>query len=119
MTQLNQKDPFDFLSTCPYLQQMTSPERIATSIKREIFFTKIGAKITEKYQPLDLGPFLKVLKKSGRPMISVEMTSPSTILADIIFKKMQREKVLVLPPLKENALKDCVSTAPVMFASAF
>ena len=46
-------------SDIPYLQQMTSPERIATSIKRGIFFAKIGVKITETSQPLDLGPFLK------------------------------------------------------------
>ena len=106
-------------SDIPYLQQMTSPDRIATSIKRGIFFAKIGAKITETSQPLDLGPFFKVLKKSGRHMTSVGMSSPLTILVDIIFKKMRREKVLVLAPLKENALKDCVSTAPIMFSSAF
>ena len=52
-------------------------------------------------------------------MTSVGMTSPLTILVDIIFKKLRREKVLVLSTLKENALKDCISTAPVMFSSAF
>ena len=52
-------------------------------------------------------------------MTSVGLTSPLTILVDIIFKKLRREKVLILSPLKENALKDCISTAPVIFASAF
>ena len=41
----------------PCLQEMTSPERIEQSISRGILFTKIGAKITETLQPLDIGPF--------------------------------------------------------------
>ena len=44
-------------SDIPYLQQMTSPERIKLSIARGVYFAKIGAKITETSQPLDLGPF--------------------------------------------------------------
>ena len=51
-------------SDIPYLQQMTDPERIKKSISRGIYFAKIGAKITETSQPLDLGPFFKILKKS-------------------------------------------------------
>ena len=50
-------------SDIPYLQQMTDPERIKKSISRGVYFAKIGAKITEASQPLDLGPFFKVLKR--------------------------------------------------------
>ena len=46
-------------SDIPYLQQMTSPERVSESVTRGIFFAKIGAKITETSQPLDLGLFFK------------------------------------------------------------
>ena len=46
-------------SDITYLQQMTSPERVSESVMRGIFFAKIGAKITETSQPLDLGPFFK------------------------------------------------------------
>ena len=34
-------------SDIPYLQQMTSPERVSESVTRGIFFAKIGAKISE------------------------------------------------------------------------
>ena len=57
-------------SDIPYLQQMTDPERIHKSISRGVFFAKIGAKITETPQPLDLGPFFKVFKK-GRKEYSI------------------------------------------------
>ena len=53
-------------SDIPYLQQMASPERIKLSVARGVYFSKIGAKITETSQPLDLGPFFKVLKKPVR-----------------------------------------------------
>ena len=57
-------------SDIPYLQQMTSPERIKLSISRGVFFSKIGAQITEMSQPLDLSPFFKFKKKSGGNDIS-------------------------------------------------
>ena len=44
-------------SNIPYLQQIPSPERIAESLARGIFFAKISAKIIETSQPLDLGTF--------------------------------------------------------------
>ena len=44
-------------SDIPYLQQMTDPDKIKLSISRGIYFAKIGAKIIETSQPLDLGPF--------------------------------------------------------------
>ena len=34
-------------SDIPYLQQMMSPSRIQSSIKKGIYFAKVGAKITE------------------------------------------------------------------------
>ena len=52
-------------------------------------------------------------------MSSVGMTSPLTILVDIIFKKLRRDKVLLLFHLKANALKDCIMTGTVMCASSF
>ena len=58
-------------SDIPYLQQMTNPARVEDSMNKGIHFSKIGAKITETSQPLDLGPFFKILKMSGRNSISV------------------------------------------------
>ena len=106
-------------SDIPYLQQMTSPERIQLSIARGIYFAKIGAKITETSQPLDLGPFFKILKQSGRNMTSVGIVTPLSILIDIIFTSLRKKKQLVLSKLKENALKDCLNTTPEMIAKSF
>jgi len=41
---------------------MTNPARIEDSMKRGIYFSKIGAKITETSQPLDFGPFFLNIK---------------------------------------------------------
>ena len=73
-------------SDIPYLQQMMSPERIKLSSKRGVFFAKIGAKITETSQPLDLGPHFKILKSTGRSMTSVGKDNPLTIMIDMIFE---------------------------------
>ena len=106
-------------SDIPYLQQMTDPERIKLSISRGVYFAKIGAKITENAQPLDLGPFFKILKRSGRCMTSVGIETPLSILVDIIFKKLRKDKILVLSSLKENASKDCLVTTPEMISNSF
>ena len=106
-------------SDIPYLQMMTSPSRIQKSIKKGIYFAKIGAKITETSQPLDLGPFFKILKMSGKKMTSEGMEKPLMILIDIIFKQLKADKILLLTYLKECSLKDLLSTAPDMMASAF
>ena len=80
-------------SDIPYLQQMTSPERIKLSVARGVYFSKIGAKITETSQPLDLGPFFKVLKKAGKKMTSVDMETPLTLQLAIIFKNLKEEGI--------------------------
>ena len=67
-------------SDIPYLQQMTDPERIKLSISRGVYFAKNGAKITENAQPLDLGPFFKILKRTGSSMTSVGIETPLSIL---------------------------------------
>ena len=86
----------------PYLQQMMSPDRIKVSLKRGIYFAKIGVKITEISQPLDLGPHFKVLKSTGGSMTSVEKDSPLTIMVDMIFDELRKIKVLLLPRLKKR-----------------
>ena len=98
---------------------MTDPERLKKIISRGVYFAKIGAKITETSQPLDLGPFFKVLKKAGRNMTSVGVESPLSILVDIIFSSLRKKKTLVLSTLKENALKDCINTSPDMIVASF
>ena len=83
---------------------MISPERIEVAMKRGIYFSKIGAKIIETSQPLDLGTFFKILKISGQNMPSVGMENPLTIVIDIIVKKLRKDKELSLSTLKECAL---------------
>ena len=87
-------------SDISYLQQMTSPERIDRSMKRGLYFTKIGAKITEASQALDDGVGFKVMNVSGRTMSSVGSHKPLTIIVDMIFKHLRKDKILLLPNLK-------------------
>ena len=106
-------------SDIPYLQQMTSPERIAQASKLGIYFAKIGAKITETAQPLDLGPFFKILKISGKHMTSVGLEKPLTNTVIGLFQKLRNERKVILSTVKENALKDLLITAPDMVSNAF
>ena len=69
-------------SDIPYLQQMTNPARVEDSMNKGIYFSKIGAKVTETSQPLDLGPFFKILKMSGRNSTSVGSMSDMTLSVD-------------------------------------
>ena len=73
-------------SDIPYLQQMTDPERTEDKMRKGIYFSKVGAKITETSQPLDLGPFFKILKQSGRNITSVGTTSVMSCTIGRIFK---------------------------------
>ena len=65
---------------------MTSPERVQESEKVGLYFAKIGAKITETSQPLDLGPHFKILKSSGKYLTSVDTRRPLTLSVDILHK---------------------------------
>ena len=106
-------------SDIPYLQQMTSPERIADSMNKGIYFSKIGAKITETSQPLDLGPFFKILKMAGRNLTSVGTVSDMTITVDKMFKKLSLNKEIILSTGKLNTLKDCIVCSPDMMTKSF
>ena len=52
-------------------------------------------------------------------MTSVETFKPLSILVDMIFKDLRSKKELLLPSLKEAALKDLLVTAPDFMSSAF
>ena len=106
-------------SDIPYLQQMMSPIRIESSLKKGISFAKIGAKTTENVQPMDLGPFFKVMKVNGKHMTSVGQQKSLTHVIDFIMKKLRKDGILKLAHMKEISLKDLLITAPEMMASAF
>ena len=106
-------------SDIPYLQKMTSSKNIDLSIKKGIFFTIIGAKITETSQPLDLGPYFKVLKMVGRYITSLDTEKPLLIIVDLLFKHLRQEKKPLLSGLKDTALRDSLIIAPEMMAATF
>ena len=106
-------------SDIPYLQQMTSPELVKASVSRGMFFAKIGAKITEMSQPLDLRPYFKILKVSGRQMTSVGTETSISILVAIQCKELRKNKQLMVSALTQSALKDCITTTPDMIAADF
>ena len=106
-------------SDIPYLQQMTTPERIATAMLLGLYFAKIGAKITENSKPLDMGQMFKILRLSKRQMTSIHKEKPLSVMVDLIFKQLRENKELLLSTLKEEALKDLLVTVPETMAKAF
>ena len=100
-------------SDIPYLQQMMYLDCIKVTLKRGVYFAKIGAKVTEISQPLDLGTHFKILKSTRGSMTSVGKDSTLTIMLDMIFDDLRKIKALLLPCLKNNALKDCIATSPI------
>ena len=98
---------------------MSDPDRTKLSISKGIYFSKIGDKITKTSQPLDLGPFLKILKKICRTITSMGVHSPLSMLVESIFVSLCKKKARILSTLKENALKDCIRTYPYVIAASF
>ena len=68
---------------------MMSPERIVEALKVGLLFAKIGAKITESSQPLDLGEHFKILNMNGKLMTSDGIIKPLSKLVDIILKDLR------------------------------
>ena len=64
---------------------MTNPARVEDLMNKGIHFSKIGAKITDTLQQLDLGPFFKILKMSVRNSTSVGSMSDMTLSVDKMF----------------------------------
>ena len=89
-------------SDIPYLQHMMSPDCIEVNLKHGVYFSKIGAKITETSQLLDLGLHFKSLKSTGRSMTLVGKDSLLTIMVDMIFDDLRKRKVLLLPRLEKR-----------------
>ena len=52
-------------------------------------------------------------------MTTVGSETPLSIMVKIAFKKLRKDKVLILSSLKEHALKDCISTLPDMISTSF
>ena len=80
-------------------------------MKKGIHFPKIGAKIIETFQPLDLGPYFKILKSSERNTTDVGTTSVMSRVVDQIFKQLRIGEEVVLRHGKLNALKGAVICA--------
>ena len=106
-------------SDISYLQQMTNPARVEDSMKKGIYFSNIGAKIAETSQPLDRGPFFKILEMSCRNSTYAGSISDMTLSVDKMFKKLSINKDVVLSIGKLNTLKDCIICTPEMMTNAF
>ena len=72
---------------------MVSSERSNNSRLRGIYFAKIGATITEISQPLYIGLFFKILKRSHRNMTSIGRKIPLNILVAYYSKIFVRIKL--------------------------
>ena len=52
-------------------------------------------------------------------MTSIHKEKSLSVMVDLIFKQLRENKELLLPTLKEEALKDLLVTVPEMMAKAF
>ena len=102
-----------------YLQQSTNSVCVEEIIRLGGCFFKIGAKIIEMSQPLDVGPFFKILKYLGRSCISIGSSSAMEMKVDILFNKMSKNKQVVLATCRLNAVKYCIVTTPKMITKVF
>ena len=68
---------------------------------------------------MDLGTFFKYEGIRTTYDIRRGGGDPLTVLVEIIFQKLSKDKVLLLPKLNKSALKDCVTNSPRIIASAF
>ena len=106
-------------SDIPYLKKLTHPDQMEQSLNRRVNNAKVGAKITDCVQPVDVDSGFKVLKSSGRTYTAVGRVTLLNISANSTFTKLQGERRLVLATGKHNAIIDCVYGEPKLMNKSF
>ena len=106
-------------SDIPYISQLNSPEKIERNLKRGIYNAKIGAKITECVQPLDVGPFFKCMKSTARRATTIESESPVRVRVVDDMRRLSRDKLVILSTVKNSAVIDCIASSPEIQSKSF
>ena len=88
-------------------------------MKRGIYNAKIGAKITECAQPLDVGPFFKCMKSTARRATTIDSKSPIRVRVINDMRNLSRDKLVILSTVKNNAVTDCIASLPEIQAKSF
>ena len=106
-------------SDIPYLQQLAEPGRMEASIRMGILNCKIGAKITDKVQPMDVGSGFKVLKTTARTNTCVGTETSLTKFVTRAFEDMRSMNQLKLSSMKEVIVIDCLLTSPTLLSKSY
>ena len=93
-------------SDIPNLQQLSDPIRIESSVKMGILHCKIGAKITDKVQPMDVDATFKVMKSVARTTTSIGNGNSLSVYVIRAFIEMHLSNNLKLVSQKELIITD-------------
>ena len=99
-------------SDTPYLQQSAEPGRMEAVIGMGILNCIIGAKITDKVQPMDAGSGIKVLKTTAHTAICVGTENSLTKFVMRAFEEICSMNQLRISSMKKCIVKDCILTSP-------
>ena len=106
-------------SDIPYLQQLSDPIRMESSVKMGILHCKIGAKITDKVQPMDVDAGFKVMKSVARTTTSIGNSNPLSIYVNRAFGEMRHSNKLKLVSQKELIITDCILSTPEILSKSY
>ena len=97
-------------SDIPYLQQLAEPGRMEAVIGMGILNCIIGAKITDKVQPMDAGSGIKVLKTTAHTAICVGTENSLTKFVMRAFEEIRSMDQLKLSSTTESIIIDCIQS---------
>ena len=89
------------------------------NFSRRLLYAKIGAKTTMCYQPMDVGPFFKIIRYETRHCTTKDTDDPLRKTLEVGFSGLKSRGFVVLSPRKLSAIIDCASTAPQVKAKAY
>ena len=82
-------------------------------------YSKIGAKSTGCYQPMEVGPFFKIIKSCNRMCTSKKSISPLINTIEDGLTIFLSSGKLLLPPKKKDTIVDFSATAPEVREKVF
>ena len=89
------------------------------NFSRRLLYAKIGAKTTMCFQPMDVGPFFKIIRYETRHCTTKDTDDPLRKTLEVGFSGLKSRGFVVLSPRKLSAIIDCASTAPQVKAKAY
>lgn len=104
------------------MQQISQLMQVAIMRRNYVLgmaYSKIGAKTTMNYQPMDLGKFFKCIKSKTRTTTTQGTDCPLRKVMIAGLADLQHQGLLILPKMKRLAITDCVASAPKIHGESY